>query len=98
MMVPADFNDFPTIAGSTPTSSVLPIPTVIPGAPLIQELHATGKRTLWYTSLTPKQIQHITNNNTRVVTVLMGISSLAFFSLGARVPLVSPSPSLPISK
>ncbi|KAJ5273779.1 Rhodopsin archaeal/bacterial/fungal [Penicillium angulare] len=66
MFVPADFDHFPT---PSPTSSVLPIPTVIPGVPQIQELHATGHRTLW------------------VVTVLMGISSLAFYSLGSRVPL-----------
>ncbi|PWY77041.1 family A G protein-coupled receptor-like protein [Aspergillus heteromorphus CBS 117.55] len=54
----------------TPTSSVAPIPTVVPGSdPIFQTLHDTGKRTLW------------------VVTVLMGISSLVFYVLGARVPI-----------
>ncbi|RAL04276.1 opsin family protein [Aspergillus ibericus CBS 121593] len=54
----------------TPTSSVAPIPTVVPGSdPIFQMLHDTGKRTLW------------------VVTVLMGLSSLVFYILGARVPL-----------
>ncbi|RHZ53729.1 opsin family protein [Aspergillus thermomutatus] len=54
----------------TTTSSVGPVPTVIPGdTPIFQELGMTGKRTLW------------------VVTVLMGISSLVFYTLSARVPL-----------
>ncbi|KAL2010848.1 hypothetical protein VTN00DRAFT_3566 [Thermoascus crustaceus] len=54
-----------------PTStSVAPIPTVIPGnEPIFQDTHAVGKRTLW------------------VVTVLMGISSLIFYILAARVPV-----------
>ncbi|KAJ5180920.1 Rhodopsin archaeal/bacterial/fungal [Penicillium capsulatum] len=65
MMVP-HFTDFPMAATTT---SIAPIPTVIPGVPLVQELHDVGKRTLW------------------VVTVLMGISSLVFYSLGARAPL-----------
>ncbi|KAJ5175729.1 uncharacterized protein N7482_001606 [Penicillium canariense] len=70
MMVPEDFNNFPsvTLPTSTPTS-VAPIPTVIPSTPLFQELHDTGKRTLW------------------VVTVLMGVSSLVFYTIGARAPL-----------
>ncbi|KAJ5707860.1 hypothetical protein N7488_007661 [Penicillium malachiteum] len=66
MMVPNNFESFPT---PTTTSSVLPIPTVIPIEPHCQEIHATGQRTLW------------------VVTVLMGISSLAFYSLGSTKPL-----------
>ncbi|GFF44312.1 opsin-1 [Aspergillus udagawae] len=54
----------------TSTSSVAPIPTVIPGdTPIFQELGVTGKRTLW------------------VVAVLMGLSSLVFYTLSARVPL-----------
>lgn len=43
MFVP-DFDNFPAMA--TPTG-IAPIPTVIPGTPLVQELHDTGKRTLW---------------------------------------------------
>ncbi|KAH8690082.1 putative opsin [Talaromyces proteolyticus] len=51
-----------------PTSSVGPVPTVLPGDhPVFQEIHSTGKRTLW------------------VVVVLMGVSSLAFYFLAARV-------------
>ncbi|RAL11899.1 opsin family protein [Aspergillus homomorphus CBS 101889] len=54
----------------SPTSTVAPIPTVVPGnEPIFQEIHDTGKRTLW------------------VVTVLMALSSLVFYVLGARVPL-----------
>lgn len=72
MMVPNEFDFFPkataTLPLTTPTS-VAPIPTVIPGTPLYQDLHDTGKRTLW------------------VVTVLMGISSLVFYTLAARAPL-----------
>ncbi|KAJ5935827.1 Rhodopsin archaeal/bacterial/fungal [Penicillium verhagenii] len=70
MIVPSDFGDFPTpIMPSHTTTSVAPIPTVIPGLPITQELGITGQRTLW------------------VVTVLMGISSLVFYSLSARAPL-----------
>lgn len=39
--------DFTTFPMST-TTSIAPIPTVIPGVPLVQELHDVGKRTLWY--------------------------------------------------
>ncbi|KAJ5201397.1 uncharacterized protein N7498_006060 [Penicillium cinerascens] len=65
MIVP-DFDNFPAMATTT---GIAPIPTVIPGTPLIHELHDTGKRTLW------------------VVTVLMAISSLVFYTLAARAPL-----------
>jgi len=52
----------------TATSSVAPIPTVLPGDwPVVQHVTDSGKRTLW------------------VVVVLMAISSLAFYSLAARV-------------
>ncbi|KAJ5300370.1 uncharacterized protein N7443_005372 [Penicillium atrosanguineum] len=43
MMVP-DFDNFPALPTST---GIAPIPTVVPGTPLIQELGDTGKRTLW---------------------------------------------------
>jgi len=57
-----------TIPPLVPTSTVGPIPTVVPGTePIFYHIHDTGKRTLW------------------VVTVLMGISSLCFYTLGARV-------------
>lgn len=48
MMIPDDFNQLPTptMTMST-TSSIAPIPTVIPGVPLFQDLGATGERTLW---------------------------------------------------
>lgn len=47
---------FDTLASSTKlppiltsTSSVGPVPTVIPGGSAhLQEIHKTGKRTLWY--------------------------------------------------
>lgn len=49
MMVPEDFQNFPTPAmAMSTTGSVVPIPTVIPGVPLLQDLGDTGKRTLWY--------------------------------------------------
>jgi bacteriorhodopsin len=66
MIVPPDFESFPALPTST---GIAPIPTVVPGAPLIQELGDTGKRTLW------------------VVTVLMAISSVVFYTLAARAPL-----------
>ncbi|CEJ55022.1 opsin [Penicillium brasilianum] len=72
MMFPNEFDSFPKVTATLPITtptSVAPIPTVIPGAPLFQDLHDTGKRTLW------------------VVTVLMGVSSLAFYTLAARAPL-----------
>ncbi|KAJ5531939.1 hypothetical protein N7494_008491 [Penicillium frequentans] len=71
-MIMPDFADFPIPTPTMPpttTSSVAPIPTVIPNFPIYQEIHTTGKRTLW------------------VVTVLMGISALVFYSLSARAPL-----------
>lgn len=53
------------------TSTVGPVPTVIPGNdPIFQETHAVGKRTLW------------------VITVVMGLSSLVFYVLATRVPVV----------
>lgn len=54
------------------TSSVAPVPTVIPGSePIYSEASATGQRTLW------------------VVCVIMGISSLIFYGMAFRVPVVS---------
>ncbi|KAJ5224985.1 hypothetical protein N7468_006210 [Penicillium chermesinum] len=71
MMIPEP-EMFPSLTAASPSeTSVVPLPTVIPGLPITQELGVTGKRTLW------------------VVTVLMGISSLVFYSLAARAPLVS---------
>ncbi|CAG8260848.1 unnamed protein product [Penicillium olsonii] len=66
-MIDPDF--FPSLTAPATTSSVGPIPTVLPGSEVFQELHDVGKRTLW------------------VVAVLMGISSLVFYSLAARAPL-----------
>lgn len=51
--------DFETLAkstrippGLTSSSSVGPVPTVIPGpSAALQEVHTTGKRTLWYVIL-----------------------------------------------
>ncbi|KAJ6151713.1 hypothetical protein N7470_006841 [Penicillium chermesinum] len=69
MMIPEP-EMFPSLTAASPSeTSVVPLPTVIPGLPITQELGVTGKRTLW------------------VVTVLMGISSLVFYSLAARAPL-----------
>ena len=42
--------DFTPTAPAT-TSSVAPIPTVIPGSEVYQELHDVGKRTLWYVNI-----------------------------------------------
>ncbi|KAL1977499.1 hypothetical protein VTN31DRAFT_358 [Thermomyces dupontii] len=62
------FKNTITVPLPTPTTSVGPVPTVIPTEPpVLQNIHATGQRTLW------------------VVTVLMGISSLCFYSLATRV-------------
>ncbi|CAG7949183.1 unnamed protein product [Penicillium nalgiovense] len=63
------FDKFTTPTAPATTSSVAPIPTVIPGSEVYQELHGVGKRSLW------------------VVTVLMGVSSLVFYTLAARAPL-----------
>ncbi|CAG8894140.1 unnamed protein product [Penicillium egyptiacum] len=68
-MIQPPFDQFATPTAPATTSSVAPIPTVIPGSEVYQELHDVGKRTLW------------------VVTVLMGISSLVFYTLAARAPL-----------
>lgn len=69
----------------TSSSSVAPIPTVIPGGkPIYQEVENTGKRTLWYVF----HVQLSCTKGNRVVTVLMGLSSMVFYVLTARVPLV----------
>ncbi|KAJ5109618.1 hypothetical protein N7532_002263 [Penicillium argentinense] len=70
MMLPNP-DEFPTgtLPSWPPANSIDPIPTVIPGEPIFQELQTTGKRTLW------------------VVTVLMGLTSLVFYTLAARAPL-----------
>ncbi|CDM38139.1 hypothetical protein DTO013E5_8750 [Penicillium roqueforti] len=68
-MIQPPFDQFATLTAPATTSSVAPIPTIIPGYEVYQELHDTGKRTLW------------------VVTVLMGVSSLVFYTLAARAPL-----------
>lgn len=50
MMIPNEFDSFPKATATLPLitpTSVAPIPTVIPGTPLYQDLHDTGKRTLW---------------------------------------------------
>ncbi|KAJ5557985.1 hypothetical protein N7535_009477 [Penicillium sp. DV-2018c] len=48
MMVPPSVDDFLSLTAPATTSSVVPIPTVIPGTPVYyQELHDAGKRTLW---------------------------------------------------
>ncbi|KAJ5096417.1 hypothetical protein NUU61_005773 [Penicillium alfredii] len=46
-MIDPRFIDLPTPTSWPTTSSVGPVPTVIPGAPVFQELHGVGKRTLW---------------------------------------------------
>lgn len=46
IMIDPDF--FPSLTGPATTSSVAPIPTVLPGSEVFQELHDVGKRTLWY--------------------------------------------------
>ncbi|KAJ5782034.1 Opsin [Penicillium paradoxum] len=68
-MIQPPFDQFPSLTAPATTSSVAPIPTVVPGSEVYQNLHDVGKRTLW------------------VVTVLMGISSLVFYTLAARAPL-----------
>lgn len=47
-MIQPPFDQFATLTAPTTTSSVAPIPTVIPGSEVYQELHDVGKRTLWY--------------------------------------------------
>lgn len=46
IMIDPDF--FPSLTAPATTSSVAPIPTVLPGSEVFQELHDVGKRTLWY--------------------------------------------------
>lgn len=48
MMVPEDLQLPPPTTTMSTTSDVAPIPTVIPGVPLFQDLGDTGMRTLWY--------------------------------------------------
>lgn len=47
-MIQPPFDQFATLTAPATTSSVAPIPTVIPGSEVYQELHDVGKRTLWY--------------------------------------------------
>lgn len=42
---------FPSLTAPATTSSVAPIPTVLPGSEVFQELNDVGKRTLWYVLL-----------------------------------------------
>ncbi|KAJ5121017.1 uncharacterized protein N7515_008978 [Penicillium bovifimosum] len=46
-MIPPSFDQFVSLTAPATTSSVAPIPTVVPGSPVYQELHDAGKRTLW---------------------------------------------------
>lgn len=50
-MIQPPFDQFATLTAPATTSSVAPIPTVIPGSEVYQELHDVGKRTLWYVYL-----------------------------------------------
>jgi len=54
---------------SSASTSVAPIPTIVPTPPIFITASDTGNRTLW------------------VVTVLMAISSLAFYGMAFRVPV-----------
>ena len=91
IMIQPPFDQFATLTAPATTSSVAPIPTVLPGSEVYQELHDAGKRTLWYVHII-LSIQIFNHPNIyRVVTVLMGISSLVFYTLAARAPLVSSS-------
>jgi len=45
-MLDPDF--FMSLTAPSTTTSVAPIPTVLPGSEVYQELHDVGKRTLWY--------------------------------------------------
>lgn len=72
MMIPDSIPDVMkthTTSSHSTTTSVAPLPTVVPGAPIYQAIETTGARTLW------------------VVTVLMAISALVFYTLAARAPL-----------
>ena len=70
------------------SSSVAPIPTVVPG-PSIHYVEAgdTGNRTLWLVFSALPSSNLLTAH--RVVCVIMGISSLAFYGMAFRVPVVS---------
>jgi len=46
-MIYPPFDDFPSLTAPATTSSVAPIPTVIPGSETWQEIHDVGMRTLW---------------------------------------------------
>lgn len=47
-MIQPPFDQFATLMAPATTSSVAPIPTVVPGSEVYQGLHDVGKRTLWY--------------------------------------------------
>ncbi|KAJ5981834.1 hypothetical protein N7499_009110 [Penicillium canescens] len=46
-MIYPPFDEFPSLTAPATTSSVAPIPTVIPGSETWQEIHDVGMRTLW---------------------------------------------------
>ncbi|OGE49849.1 hypothetical protein PENARI_c019G04475 [Penicillium arizonense] len=46
-MIYPPFDEFPSLTAPATTSSVAPIPTVIPGSETWQEIHHVGMRTLW---------------------------------------------------
>lgn len=74
----------------TTSPSVGPVPTVAPGGDIIfQDIHETGKRTLWYATVLGMRRDEQMLMKNRVVTVLMAISSLVFYVLSARAPVVS---------
>ena len=100
MIVPQDFLEEVTALVPPPTRTTkatptpTPLPTVKPDPiPLIFTEGATdtGRQTIWLVVFTPSPYRpaNLPARTDRVVCVLMGISSLAFYYLAARVPVVS---------
>lgn len=79
------------IVQAVASSSVSPIPTVIPGnEPIYQVAGDIGNRTLWLVACNLLYLD-LQSDFIRIVCVIMGLSSLAFYAMAFRVPVVSES-------
>jgi hypothetical protein len=73
----------------TSTSTVSPIPTVTPNLPHYEKIGDAGTKTLWVRASTSAS-RH-TSNYLQVVFVIMLLSSISFYAMAWRVPVVSDS-------
>jgi hypothetical protein len=101
MMIPQDLLDqvpvpVPTHHQTATPTHVLPLPTVTPDIPRIYHQYSTeaGHKTLWCVAHTPVLCNNSSIDIHRVVCVVMGVSSLAFYGMAMRVPVVSNAKSI----